>query len=46
VIAASGFDSEVIATTVLPPTRAGAILLTSPSSDGSSGATTPTTPVG
>ena len=38
--------SEVTATTVLPPTIAGAMRLTSPRSAGSSGATTPTTPVG
>jgi hypothetical protein len=36
----------VIATTVLPPTIAGASRETRPSSGGSSGATIPTTPVG
>src|SRR6478752_6228111 len=44
--AASGLDSDVTATTVLPPTIAGAIRETSPSSGGASGARIPTTPVG
>ena len=44
--AASGLPSDAIATTALPPTSAGAIRETSPSSGGSSGATTATTPVG
>src|SRR6185295_10597049 len=46
VIAGSGFVSDVMTTTVLPPTIAGAMRLTRPRSAGSSGATTPTTPVG
>ena len=41
-----GCDSETTATTVLPPTRAGAMRAVSPSSEGVSGASTPTTPVG
>jgi hypothetical protein len=45
-IAASGCVSDATATTVLPPTSAGTILETSPSSAGSSGAMTATTPVG
>src|SRR6202162_6557018 len=44
--AASGFDSEATATTVLPATIAGAMGETSPASAGASGASTPTTPVG
>ena len=45
-IAASGRVSDATATTALPPTSAGARRETSPSSGGSSGARTPTTPVG
>src|SRR6185436_293478 len=45
-IAASGWESEAIATTAFPPTRAGTRRETSPSSGGSSGAITATTPVG
>src|SRR5918911_2119026 len=45
-IAASGRDSDATATTVLPPTSAGATRVTRPSSGGSSGARIATTPVG
>src|SRR5919205_1151881 len=45
-IAASGRVSDATATTALPPTIAGAIRDTSPSSGGSSGASVATTPVG
>src|SRR5213075_1798013 len=44
--AQSGCVSEASATTEFPPVNAGAIRDTSPSSGGSSGATTATTPVG
>src|SRR5438477_6516934 len=44
--AASGCDSEAIATTALPPTSAGMTRETSPPSAGSSGASVATTPVG
>src|SRR5437868_2985015 len=44
--AASGCVSDATATTALPPTTAGAIRETSPSSAGSSGASVATTPVG
>src|SRR3989338_1710954 len=46
VIAERGDISEAIATTVFPLTTAGAILEISPKSGFSSGAITPTTPVG
>src|SRR5579864_8585047 len=45
-IAASGRVSEATATTTLPPTSGGRTRVTSPSSGGSSGASTATTPVG
>ena len=45
-IAASGCVSDASATTALPPVSAGASRETRPSSGGSSGATTATTPVG
>ena len=45
-IAASGRDSEATTTAALPPTRTGASRETRPSSGGSSGTSTPTTPVG
>src|SRR5213592_2968664 len=45
-IAASGLVSDATTTAVLPPTITGASRETSPSSAGSSGARTPTTPVG
>ena len=45
-IAASGCASEATTTTAFPPTSAGTIRATRPSSAGSSGAITATTPVG
>src|SRR6266850_2215064 len=45
-IAASGRDSDATATTALPPTSGGISRVTRPSSGGSSGASTATTPVG
>ncbi len=45
-IAASGCVSDASTTALLPPTSTGAIRETSPSSGGSSGTTTATTPVG
>src|ERR671936_487041 len=45
-IAASGRVSDATATTALPPTSGGTRRVTRPSSAGSSGASTPTTPVG
>src|SRR5262249_53331013 len=45
-IAASGRDSDAMRTVALPPTSTGANRDTSPSRGGSSGASTPTTPVG
>ena len=45
-MAASGCDSDAIATTALPPTSAGASRETRPTSAGDSGAITATTPVG
>src|SRR5438477_1684967 len=45
-IAASGRSSDATATTTLPPVSAGARRDVSPRSGGSSGASTPTTPVG
>ena len=45
-IAASGCVSDASTTAALPPTITGAMRETMPSSGGSSGATTPTTPVG
>src|SRR3954465_2894321 len=44
--AASGLDSDATTTATLPPTITGASRATSPPSAGSSGARTPTTPVG
>src|SRR2546422_6388535 len=46
VTAGRGFDSLARTTTAFPLTTAGATRETSPRSAGSSGATTPTTPVG
>src|SRR5919202_5457265 len=45
-IAASGRVSDATTTALLPPARTGASRVTIPSSGGSSGARTPTTPVG
>src|SRR5881398_3958242 len=45
-IAASGRDSDATTTAAFPPTKTGASRETSPSSGGSSGTRTPTTPVG
>src|SRR5437764_2887406 len=45
-IAASGRDSDATTTAPFPPTKTGASRETSPSSGGSSGTRTPTTPVG